>query len=165
MTDHTLTDAASIRLIKNGAAVMIVALFGGFVLDFALLGAVSFSPAPISIPVEIPGTAQGWRAVHVGTLMNGIMAVALGLAMRRFALTARDAAVVSWGTIIAVWGNTGFYIFGMFAPNHGLTLASNRLGEANWAGVIAFAPAIVGAVTLLWALAVLVMAKPTGPRA
>ena len=164
MTDHTLTDAASIRLIKNGASVMIAALFGGFILDFSMLGAITFSPLPLSIPATMPGSAQGWRAVHVGCLMNGIMAVALGLAMRRFALTARNAAVVSWGTIVAIWGNTAFYLFGMFAPNHGLTLASNRLGEANWAGVIAFAPAIVGAVTLLWALVVLVMAKPAEPR-
>jgi len=139
---------------------MIAALIGGFVLDFFMLGAISLSPAPVSIPISIAGSEPGWRAVHVGGLMNGIMAVALGLAMRRFALTDRDGAIVSWGTIIAVWANLVFYVFGMFAPNHGLTMTDNRLGPANLAGAIAFAPAILGAVTLLVALIVLLRAKP-----
>jgi len=157
-----MTDRHATRLIRNGIAVMVAALFGGFVLDFFMLGAISLSPAPISIPVSIAGSEGGWRAVHVGGLMNGVMAVALGLAMRRFALTDRDGAIVSWGAIIAIWGNLAFYVFGMFAPNHGLTLAGNRLGPGNLAGAIAFAPAILGAVTLLAALVVLLRAKPAG---
>ena len=108
----------------------------------------------------MPGTAQGWRMVHLGTMMNGLMGVLIGLAMRRFALTDRGAATVAWGTILAIWGNFSFYVFGMFAPNHGVTLQANRLGEANWAGILAFVPAFAGAITLLVALVVLLSAKP-----
>jgi hypothetical protein len=153
------------RLIRNGLAVMIVALLAGFVLVFSMVGAISFSPLPVFIPMEMPGSAQGWRAVHVGSMLNGVMAVVVGLAMRRFALSDRAAAIVSWGAIIAIWANVSFYVFGMFAPDHGVTLQSNRLGAANLSGVIAFIPAFVGAVTLIVALSVLLLAKPARPLA
>jgi hypothetical protein len=149
-------------LIKNGIAAMVVALLAGFVLVFSMVGAISFSPVPIFIHYEMPGTAQGWRMVHLGTMMNGLMGVVVGLAMRRFALTDRGAATVAWGTILAIWGNFAFYVFGMFAPNHGVTLQANRLGEANWAGALAFVPAFAGAITLLVALVVLLRARPAG---
>jgi len=148
------------RLIRNGLAVMIVALLAGFVLVFSMVGAISFSPLPVFVPLEMPGSVQGWRAVHVGSMLNGVMAVVVGLAMGRFALGDRSAAVVAWGAIIAIWGNVCFYVFGMFAPDHGVTLQSNRLGEANLAGAIAFIPAFVGAVTLIVALTALLLAKP-----
>jgi hypothetical protein len=148
------------RLIKNGIAAMIVALLGGFMLTFSMLGGISLSPLPIFISYTLPGTVPGWRAVHLGMMLNGMMAVLLGLALRWLLVSARGAAIVAWGTIIAVWGNFCFYLFSMFGFNHGLTLGDNRLGPGNWAGALAFLPAIVGAVTLLVALFVMVRAKP-----
>ena len=155
-----MRNGASNRLIKHGLAAMIVALLAGFVLIFSMVGAISLSPLPIFIHFDMPGTPQGWRIVHLGAMLNGLMAVLLGVAMRWVAVTERGAAIVSWGTITAIWANIGFYVFGMFAPNHGVTLQSNRLGEANLAGVVAFVPAFVGAFTLLVALVVLFRAKP-----
>ena len=146
------------RLIKNGIFAMLLAMLAGFMLIFSMIGAISFSPLPL-IDASIPGTPQGWRMVHLGMIMNGLMAILLGLCMRWLVVTARGAAIVSWGTITAIWGNSAFYLFGMFAPNHGVTLQSNRLGEANLAGAIAFLPALVGVVTLLAALIVLFRAS------
>jgi hypothetical protein len=80
--------------------------------------------------------------------------------MRYLDVSATQASKVAWGVIIAVWGNFCFYLFSMFGYNHGLTLGSNRLGEGNWAGAMAFVPAIIGAVTLLVALLILLRAKP-----
>lgn len=148
-------------LIKNGIAAMILALLGGFMLTFSMLGGISLSPLPLFFGVELPGTMEGWRAVHLGMLLNGMMAILLGLTLRWLVVGDRGAAWVTWGTIVAVWGNFCFYLFSMFGHNHGLTLGSNRLGEGNWAGALAFVPAIVGAVTLLIALIILFRAKPT----
>lgn len=149
-------------LIKHGIAAMIVALLGGFMLTFEMLGGLSFSPLPIFIDMEMPGTAAGWKAVHLGMLMNGMMAIVLGLALRALAIDAKGSGIVAWCVLIAVWGNFCFYLFSMFGYNHGLSLGGNRLGEGNWAGAAAFLPAIVGAVTLLVALAVMLRAKPAG---
>jgi hypothetical protein len=150
----------SLRLIKNGIAVMIISLLAGFMLAFSMIGAISFSPLPIFVHAQIPGSSQGWHAVHVGAMMNGLMAVLIGVVARWFAVSERAALIVSWGTIIAIWANVCFYVFAMFAPNHGLSLQSNGLGPANLAGAIAFLPAFVGAITLLAALLVLFFAKP-----
>ena len=152
--------AHSYLLIKNGIAAMIVALLGGFMLTFYMLGGISFSPLPIFIEAELPGTMEGWRAVHLGMLMNGMMAILLGVVLRWMLLSGRGSVIVAWGTIIAVWGNFCFYLFAMFGHNHGLSLGDNRLGEGNWAGALAFLPALLGAVTLLVALTVLFRAKP-----
>jgi len=147
-------------LLKNGLAALLVALLCGFGLVFAMIQAISLSPLPIFLDVKIPGTAEGWRMVHLGMLMNGLMAIVMGLSLKHFQLARRPSAIVTYGTTVAVWGNFMFYLFGMFAPNHGLTLQDNSLGAANLAGVLAFVPAFIGALTLIGAVIVLLKAKP-----
>lgn len=148
-------------IVKNGLAAMLVALAAGFFLVFSMIGGASLSPIPFLIEFDLPGTTKGWRAVHIGTLLNGIMAIALGLTLRFYAVTDAQARRVMLGTIIAVWGNFCFYLFGMFAPNHGVTLEANRLGEASLAGGLAFLPALLGAITLMYAVCVLLKAEQT----
>ncbi len=147
------------RLIKHGVLAMLVGLVAGFLLIFSMLGGASLSPLPVFIDFELPGTEKGWRVVHMGTLLNGIMAVAIACAMRTVYLTDGKARWVFIGTALAIWGNFSFYLFGMFAPNHGLTIEANRLGEASWAGVLAFAPALLGAITLISALVAVLRAE------
>ncbi|WP_156966302.1 hypothetical protein [Algiphilus aromaticivorans] len=146
-------------MIKHGVAAMLVALVGGFALAFSMLQGVSLSPIPVFLDVEIPGSTRGWRIFHIGMLMNGIMAIALAFALRAVTVTATGAALVSWGVIIAVWGNGMFYLFGMFAQNHGLSLHESPLGDPSLAGALAFIPAIVGAVALTVALIVLLLGE------
>ena len=142
-------------LIKNGVAAMIVALFGGFILIWSMIKGISLSPLPFFIDFTIPGTPAGWRTFHLGMLLNGLMAILLGATMRLLVITERGQSIVCWGTVFAIWANCVFYLFGMFAPNHGLTLGTNHVGEGNLAGAIAFLPALIGAVTLIAALIVL----------
>lgn len=136
---------------KHGFAAVLVSLVAGFMLTFSMLGGVSLSPLPLLLEVNVPGSERGWRMVHLGMLTNGILAIVVSLAMHQVCLDERAARRVVWGTIIAVWGNFCFYLFGMFAPNHGLSLQGNRLGEGSVAGVLAFVPALVGALTLMYA--------------
>ncbi len=147
------------KLMKHGLVAMLVGLAAGFFLIFAMLGGASLSPVPVFIDFQLPGTESGWRVVHLGTLLNGIMAVAIACAMRTVYLTESKSRWVFLGTALAIWGNFCFYIFGMFAPNHGLTLEANRLGEASWAGAFAFAPALLGAITLIMALITVLRAE------
>ncbi len=151
-------------LIKNGLVALMVALIAGFFLIFSMIGGLSLSPVPVLIEFDLPGSTKGWRIVHVGTLLNGLMAILLGLTMRAYALTDGQCFRVLWGTALAVWGNFCFYIFGMFAPNHGVTLEANRLGEASFAGALAFFPALLGAITLIYAVYVLLRAEPREGR-
>ena len=144
---------------------MVVALVAGFLLIFSMIGGMALDPIPLLIEFEMPGTTKGWRILHLGMLMNGMMAILLATAMRNLVLSERKAYLVSTGIIIAVWGNFAFYLFGMFAPNHGVTLQGTRLGEASIAGVLAFLPALVGAITLITALVMMAGAeRETGKR-
>ena len=153
-----MTSITSAALIRHGLAALLVALIGGFMLTFKMLGGISFSPLPLFIEYDLPGTVGGWRAVHLGMLMNGLMAIVLGMVVRLFVLADGSASTVRWCVLIAVWGNFCFYLFSMFGYNHGLSLGTNRLGEGNWAGAAAFIPALVGAVTLITAVIVLLRA-------
>jgi hypothetical protein len=151
----------STSLIRHGLAAILFSLVAGFILIFSMLGGASLSPIPILIEFSVPGSTSGWRAVHIGMMMNGIMAIALGCAMRTVYLNETQAFRVFMGTITAVWANCLFYVFGMFAPNRGLTLESNVLGEASLAGAIAFFPALIGAITLFYAVISMLRAEPS----
>lgn len=150
------------KLMKQGFLAVLVSLAGGFMLTFYLLGGLSLSPLPVLLELNLPGSAKGWRIVHTGMMMNGLLALAIALAMQRVCLAERAARRVYWGTVIAVWGNFCFYLFGMFAPNRGLSMLGNRLGEASLAGGLAFVPALVGALTLMYACVIMYRALPGG---
>lgn len=148
------------RLIKHGALLMLIGLAAGFCLIFSMLGGISLNPIPSFIKLDFPGTTSGWRITHVGSLMNGIMALSIAATMRLVYLPDKQARRVFLGTAIAIWGNLAFYLFGMFAAGHGLTLQDNRLGEANFAGAVAFTTGVVGAITLAYALIIVLRAEP-----
>ena len=61
------------------------------------------------------------------------------------------------GTTFTLAATTGV---ATFAANHGLSLQDSPLGEASLAGAAAFLPALIGAVSLLVALIVMLMAGP-----
>ncbi|MBI1262332.1 MAG: hypothetical protein GC184_11465 [Rhizobiales bacterium] len=147
-------------MLKNGLAIVLLGLIGGFFLIFSMLGMISLSPLPFNIDYQIPGNASQWRAVHVGNLMNGLMAIIFALALSHLTLTEGAKKFVCYGTIAAIWGNAAFYVFGVFAPNHGITLGDNVLGEGNWAGVLAFSPAFVGAFILIAVVIVMFRGLP-----
>ncbi len=136
-------------MIKNGLVVCLLGLIGGFGLLFSVLGVISLSPVPIMIDYQIPGTPAQWRAVHVGNIMNGLMAILFALLMVKLELTNKARKFICYGTIATVWGNAAFYIFGILAPNRGLSLSDNPVGEGNWAGVVAFGPAFIFAFVLM----------------
>jgi hypothetical protein len=148
-----VTDRLQAFMIGNGALVLIVGMLSGFVLMFHLLGEVTVSPLPWSLAVQIPGSEHGWRAAHIGNITNGLLVVAVGASLQRLVLGAAAERWVAWGLIYTAWGNACFYVFGALAANHGLSLGTNRLGEGDVFGVLAYLPALVAALVVLIALA------------
>lgn len=149
-------------LLKHGFIILLIGLFGGFFLTFSVLGAIPLFPLSVSIDYQIPGTPAQWRAVHVGNIMNGLMAIIFALLMAHLHLTDKAKRFVTYGTIATIWGNALFYIFGIFTPNRGLTLGDNSVGEANWASIIAFGPAFIVAFVLIIIVIVLYKGIPKG---
>lgn len=149
-------------LLRHGFIIILIGLVGGFCLLFSILGVISFSPLPFNIDYELPGTPSQWRAVHVGNIMNGIMAVVFALVIPLLHLSERAKRFITYGLVATIWGNALFYIFGIFTPNRGLSLGDNSAGEANWAAVIAFLPAFIVAFVLMIIVIICFRAIPKG---
>ena len=144
---------------RNGLAGMLAGFAAGFGVVAVKIGGLSGAPLPFFIPVSLPGSAQGWLVLHLGMILNGMMAVMLANALRGMAVAPGRAAIICWGVVAAVWGNGAFYLFSMFAPNHGLTPGANALGAASLAGQLAYYPALVGAVGIIVALCLMIAAR------
>ena len=124
-------------VIANGMAVLFLGLVAGLMLIFAMLEAVTIWPLPVW-EVQVPGSVRGWRAAHVGGILNGVMIAGAALLMRHLVLEGRQAAWVGWGMIITGWANTVFYWAGNVAANRGLSAGETPYGPGDAAGAIAF---------------------------
>ncbi len=141
-----MTHAAR-NLLIQGLLVLTAGLLLGFVYMVFLVGALDLRPLPLNIQITMPGTEHGWRTAHVGSLLNGVFAVALAFALDKAVLTPRARAWAARLVVFAIWVNVGFYILANFAPNRALSWNANQYGDASFAGMIAFAPAVIGTMT------------------
>jgi hypothetical protein len=149
-------------MIRHGLIICLLGLVGGFMLLFSVIGGISLSPLPLLFDYQLPGTSAQWRAVHVGNIMNGLMAIIFALLMAKLELSIRAKKFISIGMVATVWGNASFYFFGIFSPNKGLSLGDNVVGEASLAGVLAFVPAFCVAFVLMLIVTVMIRALPKG---
>ena len=152
MSNAVTLERTRVTLVRHGLAVMLIGLIGGFAWTFALLGEVRISPIPFAFFDSFPGDPARWRAVHVGCLLNGIMAVALAAVLHLFAPTDRQLAIVKNGVLFAIWANTVFYFASLVSPNRSLSMGDNALGAGNLAGAIGYTVALIGAFALIVAV-------------
>ncbi|NCF18818.1 MAG: isomerase [Haliea sp.] len=139
-------------MIGNGLLVILAAMLSGFMLGFGLIGGLELLPGTI---VEMPyyGTPEGWARAHTGGTANGLMIIAVALALPLIPLSEGMRKVTVYGFIYIGWANTVFYWFGNAAQNRALSFGDNPLGASSLAGVIGFGPALVGAFLIVWLLA------------
>ncbi|CDO60294.1 Styrene oxide isomerase [Candidatus Phaeomarinobacter ectocarpi] len=147
-------------LVQHGLIILFLGLVGGFMLLFAVLGQISLSPIPLAFGYVIPGDPAQWRAVHVGNIMNGLMAIIFALLIPLLTLSEKATRNIAIGLVCTIWGNALFYIFGILTPNKGLSLGDNPVGEANWAAPIAFMPAFIVAFVLMVIVVVMLRNLP-----
>jgi hypothetical protein len=125
------------RVIGHGMIVLGIGLVAGIALIFSLLDAVTIWPLPVW-EVLIPGSTRGWQAAHVGGILNGVMIIAIALAMHKLNLEGNRCFWVGWAMIITGWGNTIFYWAGNFSSNRGLSVSATPYGEGEIFGALAF---------------------------
>jgi len=141
---------ARFYIVKNALAVMLLGMLGGFAWAFSLLGEVSLSPFPFVLYQGDLGEPSRWRAVHIGCLLNGIMALVFSAVLVVFELTSEVLERLKSAVILTIWGNSSFYILAVFAPNHGLSLGDNLLGPSNFSGGLAYGAAMIAVFALLY---------------
>ncbi len=139
-------------MIGNGLLVILAAMLSGFMLGFGLIGGLELYPGKI---VEMPyyGTTDGWARAHTGGTANGLMIIAVALALPLIPLTERMLKLTAWGFVYIGWANTAFYWFGNASQSRALSFGDNPLGASNLLGATGFGLALVGALLIIWLLA------------
>jgi hypothetical protein len=151
------------RTIGHGLCVLFIGLIAGLPLAFALLEAVTLWPLPVW-KVQIPGSARGWSAAHVGGILNGVMICGIAMLAARLAVQGRALAWVCWGMIATGWCNTVFYWAGNLASNRGLSVADTPHGKGDLWGAVAYLFGGGGMVFTLIAVAILARAAFANAR-
>ncbi|MFA5123261.1 hypothetical protein [Zavarzinia sp.] len=139
------------RLAGHGALVLIFGLLAGFAIGFVVLGGFILDPLP-SATFPFPGSERGWRAMHIGSLLNGVMAIAVAAVLDRVVADVGRRRLIAGVIAFAIWANTIFYLFANFAANRGLSPWDNAVGPGSIMGLIAFVPAGIAAFITIWVL-------------
>ena len=140
-------------MLANGMLVMLVAMLAGFMLMFSLLGGFEIWPGTV-LEFSVYGTAEGWVRAHSGGVTNGLMVIAIGLALPKLNLGEAWQKFTAWGFIYVAWSFTLFYWLGNAAGNRALSIGDNALGESDIFGVIGFLPGLPSVVIVVVLLAV-----------
>jgi len=148
--------SAENRIIRHALWVILIGLLGGFGMAFAMIGEVRISPVP-ALSDSFFGDVASWRAVHIGCLTNGILALALAANLKRFAITDKRRGRIALAMMLTLWGNTVFYLMNIWAANRSLSFGDNALGESSVWGMIGYATAILAALALIWVVVMLIL--------
>lgn len=135
---------------------LLLGLLGGVLLIYSALDEIAIWPFGNWI-WTLPGETSLWRALHVGPLLNGVMAIALVYLCSSFRLSAKACRHVSISTIVMVWGNGLFYLFRIWGNTRGLAIESQQFGIANWADVAAMIAASLAMITTFYAVFLLLI--------
>jgi hypothetical protein len=70
---------------------------------FALLGRIELWPLIPPIDVKLPDDHRAWRMVHMESISQGLMLMALGLGGRFVQLSTRQHRLLFWSALITAW--------------------------------------------------------------
>jgi len=146
-------------LFLNGVLLFCFAAFVGWHWFFALLGEIVLWPVIPPIDVALPADHRAWRMVHMESITQGLMLMALGLGGRFLHLSALLHRVFFWCALVTAWLFTIPTYFHAMLGTRGLAmgggpfkpgLANDILYLAGWPPVIAVHIMLVLAVMGVW---------------
>lgn len=149
------TKRLQLLLIAHGAGVLFIGLLAGFMLVFAMLEGFILWPI-LDIPYELPGSVRGWATAHVGGITNGLLLIGIALVFTKMPIALGKIRFMFWSFMLTGWGNTIFYWAANLSQNRGISVQSNRYGESDLAGIVAFVSG--GSVMLLTTIATAMIA-------
>jgi hypothetical protein len=128
------------KMAGHGILMIFCTLAFGVGLWMHLVGGFEIVPGYI-IHFNVPGTPEGWARAHTGPALNGMMVIAVAFVLPMLEFSAQTAARLGWIIVADGWANVGFYLFGNFTPNRGLSFGDNRYGEGDLFSALALGPA------------------------
>jgi hypothetical protein len=152
-----MTGRLQALMIANAGLVLLLGMLAGLPFAFHLIGHIGLWPIPLALDVQIPGTERGWRAAHIGNIMNGTMLLAVAAILHHLTLPANLRRAVAWCMIATVWGNAVFYVVAAcLTDGRALTFGANRFGGGDWFNAIGYLAAMGAVFTVIFALIQLV---------
>jgi hypothetical protein len=146
-----MTGRLQALMIANAALVLLLGMIAGFPFLFHLVGRIDIWP--ITIDVSIPGDERGWRAAHVGNILNGTMLLAAAAVFHRLTLSPGMRKAAAWCLIATVWGNAVFYVMAAaFTTGRALTFGANRFGGGDWFNSLGYLAALAAVFTVIFGL-------------
>jgi len=144
-------------MIAHGGLVLLLGMLCGLPFAFHLLVRIELWPIPWAIDLTIPGTERGWRAAHVGNILNGTMLLAAAAVFHRLTLTPGLRRALAGALIVTVWGNAVFYVAAAWlTTGRGLSFRANRFGGGDSFNSVGYLTAMVAVFAVILALALIV---------
>jgi hypothetical protein len=148
-----MTGRLQALMIANAGLVLLLGMIAGFPFLFHLVGRIDLWPLPVDLELAVPGDERGWRAAHVGNILNGTMLLAAAAVFHRVTLSPGLRRAVAWSLIVTVWGNAVFYVTAAcFTTGRALTFGENRFGGGDWFNSIGYLAALAAVFAVIFAL-------------
>jgi len=149
-----MTESLQRKMAGHGILMIFCTLLFGVGLWMHLVGGFEIVPGYI-LHFTVPGTPEGWARAHSGPALNGMMVIAVAFVLPMLQFQERTVARLGWIIVADGWANVGFYFFGNFTPNRGLSFGDNRFGAGDLFSALALGPAYLFGVLALIALAII----------
>jgi styrene-oxide isomerase len=142
------------KLAGHGILMIFCTLLFGVGLWMHLVGGFEIVSGYI-LHFTVPGTPEGSARAHAGPALNGMMVIAVAFVLPMLDFSEKAANRLGWIIVADGWSNVGFYFFGNFTPNRGLSFGDNRFGAGDIFSALALGPAYLFGVLALIALAII----------
>jgi styrene-oxide isomerase len=142
------------KMAGHGILMIFCTLLFGVGLWMHLVGGFEIVPGYI-LHFTVPGTPEGWARAHAGPALNGMMVIAVAFVLPMLDFSEKAANRLGWIIVADGWSNVGFYFFGNFTPNRGLSFGDNRFGAGDIFSALALGPAYLFGVLAMVALAII----------
>jgi hypothetical protein len=146
-----MVNALQFRMAGHGILMIFSTLLFGVFLWMNLVGGFEIIPGYI-LEFNVPGTPEGWARAHTGPALNGMMVIAVAFVLPYLKFAEKKAKILGYIVVLDGWANVGFYFFGNFSGNRGLSFGDSRLGEGDIFSALALGPAYFFGVLALGAL-------------
>lgn len=151
-----MANALQVRMAGHGILMIFSTLLFGVFLWMHLVGGFEIIPGYI-LEFNVPGTPEGWARAHSGPALNGMMVIAVAFVLPYLKFAEKKAKVLGYIIVLDGWANVGFYFFGNFSGNRGLSFGDSRVGDGDIFSALALGPAYLFGVLALGALFVIGM--------
>ncbi|TDU29005.1 styrene-oxide isomerase [Panacagrimonas perspica] len=128
------------KMSAHGILMIFCTLLFGVGLWMHLVGGFEIVPGYI-VHFNVPGTPEGWARAHSGPALNGMMVIAVAFVLPLLDFSEKAMTRLGYIIVLDGWANIGFYFFGNFTPNRGLSFGDNKYGAGDIFSTLALGPA------------------------